>query len=101
MKIVLDVVGVLLVLPGIIFFLQGINVLPGSFMTGQNSVGHQWRHYGHHRGRAALVRQSPQSLILERRLISFPRLFGISVFPLLWLIVFPPTSNLYFLTAPV
>jgi len=38
MKIVLSVIGVLLILPGIIFFLQGINVLPGSFMTGQT----QW-----------------------------------------------------------
>jgi hypothetical protein len=35
MKIVLNVIGVLLILPGIVFFLQGINVLPGSFMTGQ------------------------------------------------------------------
>ena len=35
MKIILNIVGVLLVLPGIVFFLQGINVLPGSFMTGQ------------------------------------------------------------------
>jgi hypothetical protein len=34
MKIVLNVVGVLLILPGVIFFLQGINVLPGSLMTG-------------------------------------------------------------------
>ena len=38
MKIVLNVIGVLLLLPGIIFFLQGVNVLPGSFMTGQT----QW-----------------------------------------------------------
>jgi len=38
MKIVLNVIGVLLILPGIIFFLQGVNVLPGSFMTGQT----QW-----------------------------------------------------------
>jgi hypothetical protein len=38
MKIVLNIIGVLLILPGIIFFLQGINVLPGSFMTGQT----QW-----------------------------------------------------------
>jgi hypothetical protein len=29
------VVGVLLVLMGAVWFLQGINVLPGSFMTGQ------------------------------------------------------------------
>ena len=35
MKIVLNVIGVLLVLPGIVWFLQGIGVLPGSMMTGQ------------------------------------------------------------------
>ena len=35
MKIALNVIGVLLILPGIVFFLQGVNVLPGSFMTGQ------------------------------------------------------------------
>ena len=34
MKTVLSIIGILLILPGIIFFLQGINVLPGSFMTG-------------------------------------------------------------------
>ena len=34
MKIVLVVVGILLFLPGLTFFLQGINVLPGSYMTG-------------------------------------------------------------------
>jgi len=33
-KIVLNVVGVLFIIPGLTFFLQGINVLPGSFMTG-------------------------------------------------------------------
>ena len=38
MKILLNVVAVLLILPGVIFFLQGINVLPGSFMSGQT----QW-----------------------------------------------------------
>jgi len=42
MKIVLNVVGVLLVLNGGIWFLQGINVLPGSFMTGQI----KWAYYG-------------------------------------------------------
>jgi hypothetical protein len=31
----LNVVGVLLVVAGSVWFLQGINVLPGSFMTGQ------------------------------------------------------------------
>lgn len=35
MKIILNIVGVLLVLLGSIWILQGINVLPGSFMTGQ------------------------------------------------------------------
>lgn len=35
MKIVLNIVGALLVLMGAIWFLQGINILPGSFMTGQ------------------------------------------------------------------
>ena len=35
MRIVLNIVGVILVLLGSIWFLQGINVLPGSFMTGQ------------------------------------------------------------------
>ena len=35
MKVILVIVGVLLILTGIVWFLQGINVLPGSFMTGQ------------------------------------------------------------------
>ena len=35
MKIALRVVGVILLLMGTTWFLQGINVLPGSFMTGQ------------------------------------------------------------------
>jgi hypothetical protein len=35
MKIALNVIGVILMIPGVIWFLQGINVLPGSFMTGQ------------------------------------------------------------------
>ncbi|MEO8674251.1 MAG: hypothetical protein ABI569_01655 [Casimicrobiaceae bacterium] len=42
MRIALNVVGVLLVVLGAIWFLQGINVLPGSFMTGQL----QWAIYG-------------------------------------------------------
>jgi hypothetical protein len=42
MKIVLNVVGVLLILTGGVWFLQGINILPGSFMTGQA----QWAFYG-------------------------------------------------------
>ena len=35
MRIVVNIVGVALVLLGSIWFLQGINVLPGSFMSGQ------------------------------------------------------------------
>ena len=35
MRIVLNIVGVVLALIGCVWFLQGINVLPGSFMTGQ------------------------------------------------------------------
>ena len=35
MRIVLTIVGSLLTLMGVIWFLQGINVLPGSFMSGQ------------------------------------------------------------------
>jgi hypothetical protein len=35
MKIVVNIVSVLLVLLGSVWFLQGINLLPGSFMSGQ------------------------------------------------------------------
>jgi hypothetical protein len=42
MKIALNILGVLLVVFGAIWFLQGINVLPGSFMTGQI----RWAVYG-------------------------------------------------------
>jgi len=34
MKIFLDILGILIILAGGTFFLQGINVLPGSYMTG-------------------------------------------------------------------
>jgi hypothetical protein len=42
MRITLNIVASLLVLLGAIWFLQGINVLPGSFMTGQT----RWAVYG-------------------------------------------------------
>jgi hypothetical protein len=42
MKVALNILGVILVLFGAIWFLQGINVLPGSFMTGQI----RWAVYG-------------------------------------------------------
>ena len=42
MRIALNVIAVLLMVVGAVWFLQGINVLPGSFMTGQT----QWAIYG-------------------------------------------------------
>jgi hypothetical protein len=42
MRITLNIVATLLVLAGVGWFLQGINVLPGSFMTGQT----RWAVYG-------------------------------------------------------
>src|ERR1700677_2524976 len=42
MRITFQVVGVLLVVFGCIWFLQGVNILPGSFMTGQI----RWAVYG-------------------------------------------------------
>ena len=35
MRIAMNVSGVLCLLVGCVWFLQGINILPGSFMTGQ------------------------------------------------------------------
>lgn len=34
MKAFLNIIGIILILAGGTFFLQGINVLPGSYMTG-------------------------------------------------------------------
>ena len=48
MKIVWSIIGVLLILAGGVWFLQGISVLPGSLMTGQI----QWAIYG---GLAVLI----------------------------------------------
>lgn len=42
MRIVIRIIGVVLIVLGCIWFLQGINVLPGSFMTGQI----RWALYG-------------------------------------------------------
>jgi hypothetical protein len=42
MRIVLNVAGIVAVLMGTVWFLQGINILPGSFMTGQI----RWAVYG-------------------------------------------------------
>ena len=42
MKLVLTIAGAVMVLLGGIWILQGVNILPGSFMTGQM----QWAVYG-------------------------------------------------------
>ena len=42
MRIALNVLGVLCLLVGCIWILQGTNILPGSFMTGQT----KWALYG-------------------------------------------------------
>ena len=42
MRMLMTIVGVLLVLMGGVWILQGINILPGSFMTGQT----KWAVYG-------------------------------------------------------
>jgi hypothetical protein len=42
MRLILNIIGVVLILMGGVWFLQGINILPGSFMTGQV----QWAIYG-------------------------------------------------------
>lgn len=41
-KVVLKIVGAMLVLFGVVWILQGIDLMPGSFMTGQI----QWAIYG-------------------------------------------------------
>ena len=42
MRLVLNIVGVLCLLMGGTWILQGVNILPGSFMTGQT----KWAVYG-------------------------------------------------------
>ena len=42
MRIIMIVAGVLCLLLGCVWILQGINILPGSFMTGQT----KWAIYG-------------------------------------------------------
>ncbi len=42
MKILLNILGILLILIGGVWFLQGINILPGSYMSGQM----QWAVFG-------------------------------------------------------
>lgn len=42
MRIALNILGILCLLAGCVWILQGINILPGSFMTGQT----KWAIYG-------------------------------------------------------
>ena len=42
MKTLLNVFSAMIILAGLVWFLQGINILPGSFMTGEI----QWAIYG-------------------------------------------------------
>ena len=42
MRIALTIAGALCILTGVVWFFQGIGMLPGSFMTGQR----QWAVYG-------------------------------------------------------
>ena len=42
MRILLNIIALLMIFCGGVFFLQGINIIPGSFMTGQM----QWAVYG-------------------------------------------------------
>jgi hypothetical protein len=51
MKLTLNILATLIFLAGLIWFLQGINILPGSFMTGDR----QWAINGAIMMAAALV----------------------------------------------
>ncbi len=42
MRVILTIIGVLLIILGAIWILQGVNILPGSFMTGDI----HWAIYG-------------------------------------------------------
>lgn len=63
MKLVLYILGALLILGGGVWFLQGINVLPGSFMTGQI----EWAYYG-----ALAIATGIVLIVLGRRRKSTP-----------------------------
>jgi hypothetical protein len=64
MRITLYVVGVLCLLLGGVWFLQGVNVLPGSFMSGQT----KWAVYG-----GLLLCAGIGLLLSARRLTPTPR----------------------------
>jgi uncharacterized membrane protein HdeD (DUF308 family) len=59
MRIILNIVAVLFLVTGLVWILQGINVIPGSFMTGQT----KWALYGALSaviGIALLIRANPR-----------------------------------------
>lgn len=58
MRTALNITGLLFLFMGCVWFLQGINILPGSFMTGQS----KWAVYG-----ALLVIAGIALLALARR----------------------------------
>jgi hypothetical protein len=63
MRTVLNILGGLLVFIGVVWFLQGINILPGSFMTGQI----RWAVYGAIAGAVGMV-----LLVAARRIARQP-----------------------------
>ncbi len=65
MKVVLNLFGALLIFSGGVWFLQGINILPGSFMTGQI----EWAFYG----AAAVVAGIGLLIFANRRKTSPPK----------------------------
>jgi hypothetical protein len=65
MKIALSIIAVLIILAGMIWFLQGIGILPGSFMTGQI----QWAIYG----AVAFVVGIGLLVFVNRRTVSPPK----------------------------
>ncbi len=65
MRKALNIIGAVLVFFGVVWFLQGINILPGSFMTGQI----QWAVYG-----AVAIVVGLVLLVAARRLAGASRL---------------------------
>lgn len=65
MRKALNIIGAVLVFFGVVWFLQGINILPGSFMTGQI----QWAVYG-----AIAIAVGAVLLVAARRIGVAPRL---------------------------
>lgn len=61
MRTTLNIIGGIFIFFGIVWILQGINILPGSFMTGQM----QWAVYG-----AMAVAVGALLLVVARRLKS-------------------------------